>query len=465
MYHIDFKNPTKVHFIGIGGISMSGLACMLHNKGFAVTGSDSKRSKLTEELREAGMDVFYGHRASNVTDGLSCAIYTAAVRPDNPEWQEADRRGIPLVDRAELLGQLMETYRDAICVSGTHGKTTVTSIVSTILLEAGHDISVNLGGILKGIGSNYRVGSSDYFVVEACEYTNSFLKFHPRHGIILNMEEDHLDFFHDIAHIRESFRAFAKLVPEGGTLVVNAEIPRIEEIIDGLPCRVVTYGVDLTGACIVQPDYLATSISFDGSGFGRFDLYKGCRFVTHIELSIPGRHNVSNAVAAIALADTLMVPIEVIKRALRSFTGTKRRFEKKGEVHGVVIIDDYAHHPTEIKATLAAARNIPHKRLWCVFQPHTYSRTKALLPDMARALSFADHVILTDIYASREANDFSISSSNILDKLTELGVNAVYFQGFGEVEKFILENCTNGDMLITMGAGDVYMIGDSLLGF
>ncbi len=451
MYKINFKHPIHVHFIGIGGISMSGLAEVLLEEGFTVSGSDNKPSPLTEKLEAAGVSVFYGQKASNITEGIDAVIFTAAIHEDNEEYQEAARRGIPMLTRAQFLGQLMTNYEMPIAVSGTHGKTTTTSMLSHILLKAQADPTISVGGILNAIGGNIRVGHSEIFLTEACEYTNSFLEFFPKIGIILNIDEDHLDFFKDLADIRRSFRKFAELIPADGYLVINGEIENLEEIAGNLPCKVVTYGMDS------RMDYSAANISYDELGRVSFDFLKKGDFAERISLSVNGDHNVSNSLSALAAADILSIPADVSGRGLNEFGGTKRRFEYKGEVNGIAVIDDYAHHPTEIKAALKAAESYPHREMWCVFQPHTYSRTKALFHD------FTDALLLADIYAARETDTLGVTSEALAEELREKGADAYYLPTFEEIEKFCLENCQKGDMLITMGAGDVVNIGEALL--
>ncbi len=457
MYKIDFNKPEHVHFIGIGGISMSGLAEILLDENFTVSGSDTKRSALTDKLEQEGAVIFYGQKASNLVDGIDVVVYTAAIHEDNEEYQAALKKGLPMLSRAELLGQLMTNYDIPIAVSGTHGKTTTTSMLSLILLAADLDPTISVGGILNAIGGNIRVGNSEYFVTEACEYTNSFLHFFPRIGLILNIDEDHLDFFKDLDDIRHSFRKFAELLPADGTLIINGEIDHLEEITDGLACQVLTYGGDSSF------DYSATNVQLDENGAASFDYIKEGVFVDRITLSISGSHNVFNAVAALAASDILGVPVETAKQGLKDFHGTSRRFEYKGTFNGVTVIDDYAHHPTEIKATLEAARHYPHREIWCIFQPHTYTRAKALFSEFVEALSGIDHVILADIYAARETDTLGVSSRMIADSIRDGGTDAYYFPTFEEIEDFCRENCREGDLLITMGAGDVTNIGDALL--
>ena len=458
MYQIDFRHPIHVYFVGIGGISMSGLAEVLLEAGFTVSGSDRQESTLTKALEDKGIRIFYGQRKSNITPDIDCAVFTSAIHPDNPEYAAVKELSIPSLSRAELLGQMMKNYGMSVAVSGTHGKTTTTAMISEILLHADLDPTLSIGGILKSIGGNIRVGKSEYFVTEACEYTNSFLSLFPKTGIILNIEEDHLDFFQDLADIRRSFRRFAELIPSDGTLIINGEIPNLSEFTDGLCCRIMTFGFS------TECDYHPLNITSTEKGGTSFTLCCPDGRSSDFTLCVPGEHNVCNALAALALADSLAIPEETAKRALESFHGTDRRFEYKGCIGGVTIIDDYAHHPTEITATLKAAASYPHKTVWCVFQPHTYSRTKAFMKDFAKALSLADKVVLADIYASRETDTLGISSKNLLEELTSLGCECYYFPSFDEIENFLLQNCINGDLLITMGAGDIVKVGEKLLG-
>ena len=458
MYQIDFSTPVHVYFIGIGGISMSGLAEILLEKHFKVSGSDARQSALTDMLSDRGAHIYLGQRKENITADIDVVVYTSAIHPDNPEFIAMQELSIPSLTRAELLGEIMRNYELPIAISGTHGKTTTTSMVSEILLQADTDPTLSIGGILKSIGGNIRVGHSPYFVTEACEYTNSFLSFFPKVGIILNIEEDHLDFFKDINDIRASFRRFAELLPADGSLIINRKISNLTEITEGLLCKVLTFG--LTD----DADYFATNISYDEMGCPLFTAHFPDGSTLPVHLSVPGEHNVLNALASLALSDILKLPAELSAKALSSFHGTDRRFEYKGKIGGVTIIDDYAHHPTEITATLKAAAKYPHNTLWCVFQPHTYSRTKAFLKDFAKALSLADKVVLADIYASRETDTLGISSKDLLRELKNLGCDCYYFPSFDEIENFLLQNCINGDLLITMGAGDVLKIGENLLG-
>ena len=456
MYQIDFEKPIHIHFIGIGGISMSGLAEILADRGFTVSGSDAKESSLTRQLHQSGITVLYGQSAKNITPDIDLVVYTAAIHNDNPELCAAKAADIPCMTRADLLGQIMKNYEIPIAISGTHGKTTTTSMISEIFMRAQKDPTLSIGGILPSIGGNIRIGASDYFVTEACEYTNSFLSFFPKISIILNIDADHLDFFKDIEDIRSSFRRFAALLPKDGTLIINGEIPNLASITDSLACNIITFGFSDSF------DYYAKDISYDA--YAR-PTYTICHNGTEqsITLGVTGEHNISNSMAAIALADLCGIETETTKQALLAFCGTERRFQLKGIVDDVTIIDDYAHHPTEIKATLEAAHNYPHNKLWCIFQPHTYTRTKSLFPEFAQALSKAQHLIMADIYAARETDTLGVSSEQLAHAARELGCDAIYLPSFEAIESFVLENCKEGDLLITMGAGDVVNIGEHLL--
>ncbi len=458
MYTIDFNKPIHIHFIGIGGISMSGLAEILLKENFTISGSDAKESPLTKHLESLGAQIFYGQRATNIIEGIDLVVYTAAIHPDNPEFAAAVSKNIPMLTRADLLGQIMKNYELPIAVAGTHGKTTTTSMASHILMQGGFDPTITVGGILPSIGGNLRVGNSGTFITEACEYTNSYHSFFPKISIILNIDADHLDFFKDIDDIRASFRKFAEILPEDGTLIINSDTPCWEQIAENLPCEVITYSLEH------DADYTAENITYNELGQASFVCKHAGEIVGTFQLSVPGKHNVSNALSVIALGMKLQMNLKDLQEGILCFTGTDRRFQHKGTIAGINVIDDYAHHPTEIKATLTSAHNYPHKKLWCVFQPHTYTRTAALLHEFAEALALADHIILADIYAAREKNTIGISSKDLQKLILEKGTPCDYFPSFGEIEDHLLENCVPGDMIITMGAGDVVKIGENLLG-
>ena len=457
MYQIDFEKPVRIHFIGIGGISMSGLAEILLSRGFVVSGSDWNQSSLTDRLKQDGMTIYIGQAADHITKDLDAVVYTAAVHKDNAEYIRAKELGVPLLSRAQLLGQMTKNYRVAAAVAGTHGKTTATSMLAEILLKAGADPTVSVGGMLPAIGGNVRIGASDSIVLEACEYTNSFLEFFPTIAVILNIREDHLDFFQDLEDIRHSFRRFAARVPEEGTVIIDTGIEDYREITDGLPCKVVTVGP------APESDYRAVDLSHDEQDAPRFFVETSKGEHEPVQLRVPGAHNVENALAAIAAARQMGADWEAVRAGLAHFEGTGRRFERKGQFQGVTVVDDYAHHPDEIEATLQAAKQMQYSRVWCVFQPHTYSRTKALFEEFARTLSLADEVILADIFPARETDDLGVSSQMLAETMERNGASVHYLDSFEKIENFLREHCMHGELLITMGAGDIGKVGETLV--
>ena len=461
MYQLDFNSPIHVYFSGIGGISMSGLAQILRSRGFKVSGSDRSASAITDALQADGINVIIGQKKENITPDIDLVVFTAAIRPDNPEYIAVMENGIPHITRSVLLGQIMRGYKSPVAISGTHGKTTTTSMISEILMEAGTDPTLSIGGILDSIGGNVRIGKSGYFAAEACEYTNSFLDMYPGIGIILDIDEDHLDFFKDLADIRRSFRKFAQLIPADGSLIINTQIPDYEEIAGGLDCRVILYGPDDSA------DYWPEEISYDRFAHPSYTLCSrgsdGTVTRQAISLGVSGEHNVYNSMAAAAAADCLGIDRAHTAAALRKYTGTERRFQILGERNGFTVIDDYAHHPTEIEATLRTAAAYPHREVWCVFQSHTYTRTKALMDEFARALTLADHVILAKIYPARETDDLGISSHTLADKIRGLGHECLCFDTFEEIENYLIKNCQSDDLVITMGAGNINEVGINLV--
>lgn len=436
---------------------MSGLAQIMLREGCEVSGSDIKASPITYKLSQLGAKIFIGHLADNIR-GADLVVYTAAIHADNPELNKARQMGIPVVDRAAFLGQIMKRYEKGIAVAGTHGKTTTTSIIAIILQYAGLDPTVLVGGELDAIGGNVRVGQSQYFVTEACEYVESFLKFYPYIAVILNIEKDHLDYFSDINDIYDAFLSFAKLTPDNGYVIGCTDDSLVERLLSQMPDKAVSYGINKPAR------WQAFNIAFDQNGHPSFNVYRDGCDIGRFALSIPGQHNVYNALAAIAVADLVHINMSVVREALHIYTGAHRRFQIKGRLPGnITIIDDYAHHPTEIKATIKAAMHYPHNRIWCVFQPHTYSRTRLLLDDFASAFDGVDGLIITDIYAAREADDGLISSRDLVHRIKQTGQDAIYIRDFSAIEQYLLENCQTGDIILTMGAGDIYKLGDELL--
>ena len=451
------QTKEHIYFIGIGGISMSGLAEILASRGHQVSGTDVKETAVTKHLQSLGIHINFGHRAENITDDITLVVYTAAIHDDNPELRAAHEKGIRIMDRAHLLGQIMDEYHDSVAVSGTHGKTTTTSMVSEILLAAEKDPTITVGGILPTIGSNLRIGNSPYFVAEACEYFDSFLQFNPFIAIILNVESDHLDYFKTLENIRRSFHAFAQRVPDKGLLAISEKIDHVEELTDGLTCHVETFGLS------EKANWRAENIVHEADGRNSFDVYHNSAFFTTIHLHIPAEHNITNALAAIAASAFLGAAPEDCVKGLHHYTGTERRFQLKGKKDGITVIDDYAHHPTEIKAALAAAQNVQHNTTWCVFQPHTFSRTRFLFDEFGEAFGDADEIIIADIFAARETDDGTVSAAQLAERIAQTGKSARYVGDFAAIEAYLREHCKSGDLLMTVGAGDVYKIGENFL--
>ena len=443
---------VRVHMAGIGGVSMCALAEVLKGMGVEVQGSDMTDSDTVKHLRSVGIPVAIGHSAENLQN-CDLVIRTAAIHDSNPEIAGAVARGIPVYERAQGWGAIMQAYRNALCISGTHGKTTTTSMATHIFMAAQKDPTVMIGGTLPLLGKGYRVGKGDTIILESCEYCNSFLNFFPTVAVILNVHADHLDFFKDLADIEHSFHDFAALVPQRGYIIVNSDDEGARESVRGLDHPVFTFSVKDRGA-----DCYADNVSFF-DGCGDFDVVIGGVVYAHVSLHVPGGHNISNALAAAAAAYVLGIPGDAVTSGLASFTGAGRRFEHKGTFRGAEIYDDYAHHPDEVQALLNAAASLPHERLILAFQPHTYTRTAALFDDFVSVLRQADRVVLAEIYAAREKNDLGISSKDLAAQIP----HAVYCPTLEQVADQLEKLAQPGDLIITVGAGDIYRAGEMLL--
>ncbi|MCL2397431.1 MAG: UDP-N-acetylmuramate--L-alanine ligase [Defluviitaleaceae bacterium] len=443
------QGHTNFHFIGIGGIHMSGLAEILHLDGCYVTGSDKNDSENVARLRKVGIDVKIGHDAQNIPKNAQVVVYNAAISENNPEIALARAKNLHIMGRAELLGRLMQNYDQAICVAGTHGKTTTTSMLATIFMVADTDPTVLNGGILPAMGGAMRIGGRRVFIAEACEYHDSFLNFFPHIGIILNMEMDHSDFFPDIHALGRSFHKFARRIPGDGLLIIDGQIDGLPQIIDGLDCNIQILGKN--------GHIWAENVHFDASGCGIFDVFDKSGVLGRINMAVPGNHNIQNALAATTCALRFGIDFAVISRALGSFTGTRRRFQVVGQCNGATVVDDYAHHPTEITATLQAARNIPHGRLWAVFQPHTHTRTRQFLSAFADSLATADEVIILDIYkpAGREEAGCHIHARDLANQISLQMPNCRYLSSFDKAIDYLKNHVQPNDMIIAMGAGDI----------
>ncbi len=442
----------KGHLVGIGGVSMAPLAEVLLGAGLEITGSDISECPSVQHLRSLGIPVTIGHYAENVA-GAEFVVRTAAVHDDNPEIVAAHQAGIPVFERAQAWGAIMRGYPNALCICGTHGKTTTTSMATHIFLAADRDPTVMIGGTLPVLSAGHRIGHGDTIIAESCEYYNSFHNFCPTVAVVLNIEEDHLDFFKNLEEIKASFRYFANLVPEDGFIIANADDPNTMDALAPLQRPLVTFGLEHTA------DVMAKNVhSGEQPGTTVFDLvYKG-KALTSITLRVPGPHNIKNALAASAAALVLDVSPEDIAAGLASFTGAKRRFEYKGSFNGAAIYDDYAHHPSELHALLTMVKSLGYKRVLCVFQPHTFTRTAALFDDFVRELSIPDVALLSDIYAARENNTIGISSRDLCAKIP----GSCYCPSFPEMEQVLRRIAQPGDIILTVGAGDIYKVGEAL---
>lgn len=447
-----------IHLIGIGGVSMSAVAETLHSWGFTVTGSDLNESDITDKLNEHGIRTIIGHNLEDCKTA-DLIIYNAAIPEDDPEMKLARENNIPTVGRGKFVGFLTKKYKEAICISGTHGKTTTTSMISSCFLEADKDPSIEVGAYFSKINGNYRIGKSEYFILESCEYKANFLNFFPKVAVILNIDNDHLDYYKTFENIVKAFQTFAGLVDKDGLLVTNGDDENCLNLKEFAKSKFVTYGIQNEKA-----DYVAKNIEFDDNGFARFDVYKNNEFFEKFELSVTGKHNILNALATIAVSDYYKISKDNMKKSLKGFTGASRRLEYKGEFgDNIKVFDDYAHHPTEILAISQAVKNKKYNKSWVIFQPHTYSRTLAHLDAFADALCKFDNIIVTDIYAAREKDDGKISSKDLKNKIEEKGRSAEYFADFNDIVKFVKSNAKSNDIVITLGAGTITNLGPMLI--
>ncbi len=453
----DFENymspGRRGHLIGIGGVSMSSLAEVLLDMGLVISGSDSMESQNVRNLRELGIHIAIGHSAENITDDIEFVVRTAAVHDDNPEIVAAREKDIPVFERTQAWGTISRDYDNAICISGTHGKTTTTSMCTHICMAAEKDPTVMIGGTLPLLNAGHRIGHGNTIIMEACEYYNSFLSFYPTVAVVLNIEADHLDFFKDLEEVKRSFRIFASKVPEdGGTIVANADDANTMDALKGIHRKMITFGMNSNA------DVYARNIRYSGTSTTFDVIYKGRKF-TDVTLHVPGVHNVKNALAATAACICVGIRPNAVKYGLAGFNGAGRRFEFKGKFNGADVYDDYAHHPGELKALLNTLDSLDYKRTIVVFQPHTYSRTAALFEDFVEQLKRPDVLLLAEIYAARESNTIGISSSALAERIP----NASFYPDFDTLENALRAIARPGDIILTVGAGDVYKIGEDLL--
>lgn len=454
---IDIHKYKHIYMVGIGGISMSGIAEILKSWGFKVSGSDSTKSSQTEWLEDNGIHVNIGQVRENITDKYDLVVYTAAIKEDNPELVRARELGIPTVERGNFLGEITKLFKDTIGIAGTHGKTSTTSMVALSFLEAKMDPSIQVGAVLKAIDGNYRVGKSDYFVIEACEYCESYLNFKQKSAIVLNIDDDHLDYFKNIDNIEKSFQKYVSLLPGDGVLVINRDDERCYGLKDYTKARVISVGKDS------KADWYYKNVTFDDEGYPTYEAYHDDKYVDTITLKVAGLHNVFNSLCCLALCDAYGISSSDVKKALAKFTGASRRLEFKGTFNGAKVYDDYGHHPTEIMATVKGIKNKKFNESWVVFEAHTYSRLVQHLKEFAEALVNFDHIIIIDIYAAREVNAFNIHEDDLIEEIRKLGKDAIHISDYDEIVKYLGENVKDGDIILTLGAGNVTKIASKLV--
>lgn len=449
----NLNHIKKIHFIGIGGSGMFPLAKILHLKGFTVTGSDVYESDTLEKVKKLGIKVYSNQKKENIQNP-DLVVFSAAIKESNPEIIAAKEKNIPIIERSVMLGIIFKNYKNSVAVAGTHGKTTTTSMITSILLDSGKDPSAVIGATLKKINGNSCTGKSDIIVGEACEYVDSFLQLFPMISVITNVDADHLDYFGNLENVKKSFGKFASQTQK--LIVANGDDENTRDSVKNTSIKKIFFGTN------DHNDYVAQNIVFTKLQQAQFDIFHKDKKIAHIELTVPGKHNMYNALAAFIVCCELGVPISEIENSLKKFTGAHRRFEILGQIHGITVIDDFAHHPTEITATLSAASNMGFRHVWAVFQPHTYSRTFMLMDDFAKALSIADTAIVSEILPVREVNTYGVSSTDLTDKIK----SSVYIPDFEKITEFVCKNAKDGDLIITLGGGNVYkcanMIKDAL---
>ncbi|MCI8467531.1 MAG: UDP-N-acetylmuramate--L-alanine ligase [Bacilli bacterium] len=446
----------KIHMIGIGGVSMSGLAEHLTHYGFIITGSDAHESDNTKHLKALGINVQIGHHPEMISDA-DLIVYTAAIQENDLERQKALELKKEHMERSEFLGLITKCYKECICISGTHGKTTTTSMIATCFLEAEYDPTIEVGAYLKNIKGNNKTGNSDYFILEACEYVDSFLHFYPKTEIILNIDNDHLDYFKTIDNIKHSFQKFIQRLDNNGLVIANYDDENTVKVTKDIQSSLITYAIDH------KADYQAKNIILNSYGYPTFECFKNDNYFFTFTLSVRGFHNILNALACIATCDYYQIDAKIIQKGLQNFTGANRRFEKIGEYQSIPVFDDYAHHPTEIKTTLNTSKEIPHHETWAIFEPHTYTRTEEHLKEFAKILAEFDHIILSEIYAARETNTTGISSKDLLKLIQEKNPNSIYLDSYDKIILYLKEHVRKDDIIVTIGAGPINQVGYQLI--
>ena len=454
---LDIKNCKNIYFIGIGGISMSGIAVILKKWNYIVSGSNNVESAQTDWVTKQGIKVNIGQVAENINSNIDLIVYTAAIKEDNPELVRARELGIKCIERGEFLGELTKLFKNTIGVAGTHGKTSTTSMLALSFIEAGLDPSIQVGAVLDEINGNYRVGNSDYFIIEACEYHNSYHSFKQKSAIVLNIDDDHLDFFKNIGGVEESFEKYVSLLPSDGFLVINRDDERCYKLRNYTKAKVITVGKE------DNADWYYKNVRYDDEGYPSFEVYNNKKYVDSISLRVRGEHNVFNCLCCIAMCNAYGVAIEAIKKAILKFTGAERRLEYKGMINGARVYDDYAHHPTEIRATFNGIKHMKYNKSWAIFEAHTFSRLKAHLKEFAESLTGFDNIIVMDIYPAREINIYNISEDDVINELAKRGKDAIHISKYEEIVDYLKEHVRKEDIVVTVGAGNVTKIADMLI--
>jgi len=452
------KKINLIHFIGIGGTSMSGLALISLKRGINVSGSDMKESPYTEKLKSKGATIFIGHNAENISNTCDLVIFSAAINEQNPEMKKAKELNIPMLERSDFLGALSKDYKQTIAVSGTHGKTTTSSLISALLFNGHLDPTVSIGGSLDLIGGNCRVGQSEYFVTEACEYVDSFLSSHHKIAIILNIEMEHMDYFKSMEQLKDSFHQFAKIVPNDGIVIANGDSKDVLDVVNDLDSTVITFGLNS------ENQWQATNISYDQLGKPSFDVYNNGNLFDHVQLDMPGEHNILNALASIVCAEYLGISKEIIKSTLTAFKGAHRRFEFRGEINNIKVFEDYAHHPTELKVTVQACTNYDYRKLWVVFQAHTFSRAYYFFDEFVNSFKGADYVIINDIYSDREANTYNIHAEDMVRAVEDqLGIPTKHISEFKDIVQYLVDNTEENDFVLVAGSQTINQVAFDLV--
>ena len=451
----DLKKYKNIYMIGIGGVSMSGLAYILKSWKYNISGSNNVENSMTEKLINDNISVFIPHDYKNINENIDLIVYTAAINESNPEIIHAKELNIPIMERGEFLGELTKLYSNTIGIAGTHGKTTTTSMVSLCFLEGNLDPSIQVGSVLNAINGNYRVGKSDYFIIESCEYSDSFLNFHEKSAIILNIDNDHLDYFKTFDNIKKSFKNYVSHIKD--VLVINGDDKNCLELALNTDAKIKTFGFNENN------NYYAKNIEFDNNGYPSYDLYKYNEFITRISLSIVGIHNVLNSLGCIALCDHYGIDIKDIKNGLKKYTGADRRFQYKGMFNDAKVYDDYGHHPTEVNAVSNSILNKKYNKSWVIFEPHTYSRVKNHAKDFAKSLMNFDNIIITDIYAAREINEFNVSVNDIINELKKLEKDSIYISDYNHIKEYLKDKVVEDDLILTLGAGNITKLSDILV--